>query len=230
MDIFINQTRLVLCSPDRVSAPLGDSNSINLSLNPLKYNQLYNEVVLQNPSEAQTKEIMQLLINHKLEAVHKLTLVSAQFAQLKDSIKKDFRIIDAGGGLVTKNELLLWIFRLGKWDLPKGKRDDNERFKQTAVREVEEECNIKVTLEQKICTTWHYYDTGKMPTLKKTKWYWMQNVDDSTMKPQIEEDILDICWMDEGQSALALQNTYPAIAFVIETFKNNLKSTQNGTV
>ena len=50
----------------------------------------------------------------------------------------------AAGGLVTndKNELLT-MFRRGKWDLPKGKLDEEETIEACALREVREETGIE---------------------------------------------------------------------------------------
>lgn len=54
------------------------------------------------------------------------------------------KFILAAGGLVknTEDQWLL-IFRLGKWDLPKGKLENGETPEAAALREVEEECGIK---------------------------------------------------------------------------------------
>jgi 8-oxo-dGTP pyrophosphatase MutT (NUDIX family) len=103
--------------------------------------------------------------------------------------------------------------------LPKGKCDDGEKSKVTAVREVNEECNINVLLGDKLCTTWHTYEQDGKPILKRTKWYKMTCVDDSKMKPQKEENIEDIRWMDEKELQKALVNSYSSIRFVIDSLK-----------
>src|SRR3546814_13598 len=74
-----------------------------------------------------------------------------------NGIKKKFRVIKAAGGLVKNGDGdYLFIFRLGKWDLPKGKVEPGESMKTAAVREVEEECGIRVDyLGQKLSTTYH---------------------------------------------------------------------------
>src|SRR6185295_2085187 len=56
---------------------------------------------------------------------------------------KQFTIIEAAGGLVlnTKKELLM-IFRLNRWDLPKGKIEKNEEPSAAALREVCEETGV----------------------------------------------------------------------------------------
>ena len=61
----------------------------------------------------------------------------------KRSLKQFFRMfnnIKAAGGLVSRDKELLFIHRLGKWDLPKGKLEKKESNKLAAVREVREEC------------------------------------------------------------------------------------------
>ena len=64
---------------------------------------------------------------------------------LMKTITKSVTLIKAAGGLVKSagNEYL-FIYRNDKWDLPKGKVEKNEKVKEAAVREVEEECGIKV--------------------------------------------------------------------------------------
>ena len=63
---------------------------------------------------------------------------------ISEEAVKGYRRIHAAGGIVRneKDEILL-IFRLGKWDFPKGKVEEGEQFDQTAVREVEEETGLQ---------------------------------------------------------------------------------------
>ncbi|MGF1926130.1 MAG: NUDIX domain-containing protein, partial [Bacteroidia bacterium] len=75
-------------------------------------------------------------------------------------IKKRCMSIKAAGGLVenAKREYL-FIFRNKKWDLPKGKVEKGEKIKVAAVREVEEECGVKIERRGKrLCKTYHVYD------------------------------------------------------------------------
>ena len=52
-------------------------------------------------------------------------------------------IIQAGGGLVENEKgEVLFMFRRGKWDLPKGKLDPGETLEACALREVEEETGV----------------------------------------------------------------------------------------
>ena len=56
------------------------------------------------------------------------------------SFSASFKSIHAAGGLVRNIKgQYLFIFRNGKWDLPKGKIEKGEGIKSAAIREVEEE-------------------------------------------------------------------------------------------
>ena len=73
----------------------------------------------------------------------RITLYHEDYEKLRKDFKGLFTIIEAGGGLVTNefNEIL-FIFRRGHWDLPKGKLEKYETKKDAALREVEEEIGI----------------------------------------------------------------------------------------
>ena len=58
------------------------------------------------------------------------------------SFKAEFELILAAGGLVKKRQDYLFIYRNGKWDLPKGKLENNEDLAECALREVEEELSL----------------------------------------------------------------------------------------
>ena len=110
------------------------------------------------------------------------------------------------------------IYRMKKWDLPKGKLDPGESDIEAAKREVEEECNVKVAVKKKLCTTWHTYTMKKNKILKKTVWYTMTLTDGSSMKPQLEEDIEELRFMTPKEVFHALQHSYKSIAFVFDKY------------
>ena len=67
-------------------------------------------------------------------------------------------IIAAGGIVMNPKQEILWIFRRGFWDLPKGKLDPGETIPQCALREVEEETGINdIQLNELITITYHEY-------------------------------------------------------------------------
>jgi ADP-ribose pyrophosphatase YjhB (NUDIX family) len=133
--------------------------------------------------------------------------------------------IIAGGGLVLneKNELLM-IFRRGKWDLPKGKLDDDESIEQCAMREVKEETGIaNLALVKFIGITNHeYFDNWiKEKVIKESHWYLMKSSSTERLIPQTVEDITEIKWMQEDEVNDALANSYPSIIEIINKWKSN---------
>ncbi len=146
-----------------------------------------------------------------------------EYDKAKQSILDRFRVINAAGGVVTKNDLTLMIYRFKKWDLPKGKLEKREKFKKCAFREVEEETGVKVKINKKICTTWHTYTLRRKRILKKTKWYAMECVDDSNMAPQTGESIERVSWMTYQQVHNALKNSYKSIKYVIKNHHSLIK-------
>jgi len=123
---------------------------------------------------------------------------------------------------VFRDGKILFIHRMGMWDLPKGKIEKGEAFKEGALREVEEECNVRVEIVDKVCTTWHTYTKGEKSILKKTVWYHMNCLDDSNKKPQIDEGIDEVRWMNENETNVALYNSYKSITHVLTKFKKKV--------
>jgi 8-oxo-dGTP pyrophosphatase MutT (NUDIX family) len=134
-------------------------------------------------------------------------------------IKAQLVLIKAAGGLVENEEdKFLFIFRRGKWDLPKGKIDEYELTKTAAVREVEEECGIKVSeVSGKICKTYHIYEQRGQVILKKTTWYKMHARNQQELVPQLEEDITEARWLAPSEFDMVRQNTFPLILDVIRS-------------
>lgn len=149
-------------------------------------------------------------------------ILTSRPLRLFKSIKKSLRIIKAAGGLVSNEEnKYLFIFRNGKWDLPKGKLDPGERYKKAARREVEEECGISVTeLRKKICKTWHVYEMNGQQVLKSTAWYHMRAYNQKKLIPQLEEGITKVKWIAPGDFDKIRKNTYPLIKDIISTVED----------
>jgi 8-oxo-dGTP pyrophosphatase MutT (NUDIX family) len=190
---------------------------LDARLEQLNTKKLRGHVVILNVSSATIDKFFKLIQNLEKADYQSVTLVVEDVDTTEIHIRNLYKVVKAAGGVVYNKEgKILLIHRLGKWDLPKGKRDDGEKARQTAVREVEEECNVKVKLGEKLCTTWHTYTMGNNKILKRTKWYKMECLDDSEMKPQKEEGIDELCWMDEKEVQKALLNSYSSIRFVFD--------------
>jgi len=188
----------------------------------IRESKLKGDVLILNATQAIVKSILFILHNKKLKELKSVTLISPDYDASVALIKSAFKIIKAAGGVVHRDGKVLMIFRLGKWDFPKGKIDKGEATKVGALREVEEECNIKVTLGKKICNTWHTYSHGGKNILKKTTWYEMFCLDDSEMKPQVNEGIELVKWMNKKELDIALINAYRSIQHVNKKFKNKI--------
>jgi len=144
-------------------------------------------------------------------------LVAKNPDQLFELLESKCKIIHAAGGMV-KNESgnLLMIFRNGKWDLPKGKVEKGESIEEAGIREVEEECGISgLTITKKLQPTFHTYIHKEKIVLKKTFWFEMLCTDDRKLKPQTEEGITEVKWMNAGEVEEALKNTYHSIVDVV---------------
>jgi 8-oxo-dGTP pyrophosphatase MutT (NUDIX family) len=133
-------------------------------------------------------------------------------------------IIAAGGIVVNPNKEILWIFRRGFWDLPKGKLDPNETIEACALREVMEETGItNLLLGDLIVTTKHQYHDKYLNTEveKTTYWYKMSTDQLQDGKPQTEEDIEAVAWVKQDDLAPYLEQTYDTIKQVMEAFLNS---------
>jgi 8-oxo-dGTP pyrophosphatase MutT (NUDIX family) len=137
------------------------------------------------------------------------------------SVKKKLTIIKAAGGLVANaNGEFLFIFRNKKWDLPKGKVEKGEKLKVTAVREVEEECGVKIERrEELLCKTYHVYELSGKLILKRTNWYRMFVKAVPKLVPQKEEGITMAEWVGPSQIKEKTTNTYPLILDVLAAEK-----------
>ena len=139
-------------------------------------------------------------------------------ARVSKLFKSMFKNIEAGGGLVknAKGEYL-FIFRNGKWDLPKGKLEKGETIKKCAKREVMEECGIKkLSVKKQLTTTYHIYKLKEKEVLKQTTWFEMECLDTSKLKPQTEEGITKVKWFKKENLKTVVKNTYPSVIDVIE--------------
>lgn len=132
--------------------------------------------------------------------------------------KSMFRFIEAAGGLVkNENDEYLFIFRNGKWDLPKGKREMGETIKKCALREVKEECGIKgLKIVKELPSTFHTYYMEEKAVLKQTFWFEMECKSSSDLIPQTEEGITEVKWVKKKDFKKILANTYPSIKDVME--------------
>jgi 8-oxo-dGTP pyrophosphatase MutT (NUDIX family) len=155
-------------------------------------------------------------------SVNELNVYGENIDEIWQEFQKLFRIIEAAGGLVIKPEgEMLFIRRLGKWDLPKGKMEKGESREESAVREIEEETGLKdVELVQFINTTYHIYiERNGEKILKCTHWFEMNFNGEDTSKPQIEEGITEVAWKNTHQiEDEVFPSTFKNIKLIVKEF------------
>ena len=117
-----------------------------------------------------------------------------------DFLKVSFLYIEAAGGFIERDKRFLFIHRLGKWDLPKGKLEKKETIENAAIRECEEECAIKnLKIVKQLASTFHIYPFKTGYVLKQTYWFYMKTNYAEKLKPQTEENIDEVKWFSENK-------------------------------
>jgi 8-oxo-dGTP pyrophosphatase MutT (NUDIX family) len=146
--------------------------------------------------------VIPLLVSKiKKQDLKKVYLYHPKPQEALSDIKKYFDVIEAAGGIVLneKNEVL-FIYRRGVWDLPKGKMEPDENPAETAVREVQEECGLqKVEPTGFLADTYHIFKESGRRKLKITHWYLMKASSDARITPQAIEGIEKVAWMSSGK-------------------------------
>lgn len=218
MRLFINETFVHILKAGVSIPELPYTSQINAQSNIINQ-KLTGLILVENGTASQIEELAAVLASRKMKKLEKIVFQPGNYDAVKSAVKGLFKVVRAGGGLVVKDGKVLLIYRLGKWDLPKGKLESNERSLDGAIREVEEECRVMVNPVIKLCSTWHSFRLDEKPSLKKTTWYLMDCLDDSQMKPQLEEDITDIAWFTPQAAKQVLENSYASIREVFKTFE-----------
>lgn len=132
-----------------------------------------------------------------------------------------FTRIEAGGGIVRNlKQEYLFIKRLGKWDLPKGKLHKNEAPMEGALREVMEETGLtSLSVTKPLPSTFHIYTDRKgKEILKETYWFEMICSEDQLLVPQLEEDITEVRWFAPAELHIPVQNTHASLQHLLEQY------------
>jgi len=162
--------------------------------------------------------IFDLLNQLKKDHFKGFCLIDDNIDALFQNLIKNFEVIEAAGGLVFNDaKELLFIFRNGVWDLPKGKVDKGESVSQAALREVTEECGvIDLKLESFFDKTYHIYEFNNRYIFKITHWFKMTTIKKITLVPQLEEGITKAVFLNNEAQKEAFKNTYPNIKLLVE--------------
>lgn len=146
----------------------------------------------------------------------KLLYVNLYHSKKEKLLKHLFRklpVVTAGGGMVlnAENEVL-FIYRNGRWDLPKGKIEKNESLEEGAIREVEEETGVKnLEITKFLQKTYHVFQRKGKYKLKVTYWYEMKTDYTGELVPEESEGIMKVKWKDKAKAQKALKKSYANI-------------------
>jgi 8-oxo-dGTP pyrophosphatase MutT (NUDIX family) len=136
---------------------------------------------------------------------------------LKKFAKKIPLVIAAGGVVTNKEGKVLFIFRNGKWDLPKGGVDKGETLERAAIREVEEETGVQgLKIENFLKTTYHIFKRNGGYKLKEVHWFAMRTSYKGELVGEVSEGIEKVKWKGPGKIKKALENSYTNIRVLFE--------------
>ena len=168
---------------------------------------------------------------HVLESLEKEYLVEEKdlFCFLSEKmfhkIFENFTYLPAAGGVVkNKKNQLLFIKRMGRWDLPKGKMEKGETPEKSALREVSEECGIcHHEIVKQLPYTIHLYRSPFIKednnwVVKNTFWFEMALKEDECITPQTEEDISEVRWFSSNQLKEVYDSTYRSLKGLLDIY------------
>ena len=166
-------------------------------------------------------DIEQIIVKIFQNKIQKAYLYHPDEKEIMKTLKAKIPVNKAGGGLVyNKKGEVLFIFRNGKWDLPKGGIEKGEEIEATAMREVEEETGVnKLTITNKLQKTYHIFRRNGKYKLKITHWFEMQSTFEGTPSGQLEEGIEKVAWIKPEDIPEALKNSYENIKLLFEEEK-----------
>ncbi|MCB4800231.1 NUDIX hydrolase [Neotamlana laminarinivorans] len=135
---------------------------------------------------------------------------------LKRFLKKLPNVVAGGGKVYNDKKEVLFIFRNGKWDLPKGKKEKNESIELSAIREVEEETGVKgLKIIKPLDTTYHIFKRNGKYKIKVTYWFKMKTDYSGKLQAQENEGITKVEWLNDKQITKALKNSYANIKLLV---------------
>ncbi len=121
MNLFINDIQVKIIRPEKNLDKREFNTIIDANKEPITLAKLLHRTWIKHVRQADVDKLLDVLdttIPHELIS---LTLSVDDYTGVKKFLKKKFRVIKAAGGLVKKSDKYLMIYRMKKWDLPKGK-------------------------------------------------------------------------------------------------------------
>ena len=170
-------------------------------------------------------DIKQLIVKMFQNKIQKAYLYYPDEKEIMKTLKSKISVSKAGGGLVYNKEgAVLFIYRGGKWDLPKGGTEKGEDIEETAMREVEEETGVnKLKITKKLQKTYHVFKRNGIYKLKITHWFEMHSDFDGIPIGQLEEGIEKVAWILPSEMPEILKKSYENIKLLFEEENISMK-------
>lgn len=168
----------------------------------------------------ETVNAIALIENLKAADKTGAVIISDNIQKTKQDFFAQFEVIQAAGGIVqNETKDILFIFRRGKWDLPKGKLDRGETIEECAAREIEEETGVSgLTLKKKVGETFHCYREKEIDILKISHWYYFTCTGRAATTPQAAEQITEVKWIATRDIKEPMKNSYASIKEILAKY------------
>ncbi len=133
--------------------------------------------------------------------------------------------IKTSGGIVIKDDKILFIRKNNRWDLPKGKLEKGVNSRDTAIVEISEETGLKTKdlfILKKLIPTHYHKKVEGFIIVKKTYWYLVEyrGKFDHPLVPDQNEGITDCRWFSFDELILVLEESHERIRYLVEFFLN----------
>ena len=156
------------------------------------------------------KQLVSKMFHNKIQKAY---LYHSDAKEIMKVLKSKIPVQKAGGGLVyNENGDVLFIYRNGKWDLPKGGTEKGEDIEETAIREVEEETGVEgLKITNRLQKTYHIFKRNGDYKLKITHWFEMHSSYEGELTGQLDEGIEKVEWINPNKIPDILSNSYENI-------------------
>ncbi len=164
-------------------------------------------------------ELVRILYDHP--EISFLNIVSDRVQDTLNLFLKRFPVVVAGGALVfTPEGYFLAIQRMGMWDLPKGKKEQQESFEECAKRETQEETGVELkdTRGRFLTVTRHFFQEKRIWKIKEVHWFSFEVSAPRPVNPQRSEGIRQARWISYKEWKLLKPNTFLSIQKVLSEF------------
>ena len=133
--------------------------------------------------------------------------------------------IKTSGGIVIKDDKILFIRKNNRWDLPKGKLEKGVNSRDTAIVEIAEETGLQtkdLAIIKKLIPTHYHKKVDGVVIVKKTYWYLVEYLGefDQPLIPDENEGITDCRWFSFDELVLVLEESHERIRYLVEFFLN----------